>query len=295
MSLSIHDFRSRTSGHGGTKARSGHLADGPRRTALLGLVVGTHLTAVSALPVPSAPLALALSSLAFADRSAQARTPEEVLQGAQDSFLFGDYDAAAAEALRLIERGELPPALLREAHVLAAQCYLELGAEEAVDAAICAAHAVDPLWQPSSTVFTEREVIRFAAALRACPEVPARRAPGPDTSLGNVPGATPGTAPGAALGASPAAPTPSQPTTGATGAADATLSSALADSSTSALAAARASTPWFRRPLSWVVGGAAAVGVAVLALGSGGTGDPGRGPDPGNTEGMGDFPAAPED
>lgn len=229
------------------------------------------------LPPAPLPLVLVLTALAFAAQIVQAEAPEQALRAAQDSFLFGEYDAAAAGALHLIEKGGLPPALLREAHVLAAQCYLELGAEDAVDAAICAAHTVDPLWQPSSTVFTEREVIRFAAALRACPEAPTRSAPVLERPTDGTSSPSPNLTPGSQSPGSRAA--------------------LASPDSTSQVAGVppQAGRPWFRRPLSWIVGGAAAVGIAVLSLGSGDGGSPNGPEDSGNTDGMGDFPAAPED
>lgn len=205
--------------------------------------------------------------------AAWASSVEDRLQDAQDSFLFGDFGAAATGVIGLIEQGGLTPALLREANVLAAQCYLELGDEAAVDAAICAAHDADPLWQPSTNVLTEREVLRFATALRSCPEATRNTTPFFRNSPSGVDAgiAPAGAQPQSAISQNPDPATSLDPTGGDAG-----------------------SSSWLKKPVTWIVGGtAAAVGV-VLAMAGGGSGgdDPGAPSTPG---GIGDFPAAPED
>ncbi|MEZ4649784.1 MAG: hypothetical protein R3E97_13560 [Candidatus Eisenbacteria bacterium] len=223
---------------------------------------------------------------------ASAGTVQDQLLEAQDAFLFGDFDVAATKVIAIIETGGLTPSLLREAHVLAAQCYLELGDEAAVDAAICAAHDADPLWQPSTAVLTEREVIRFATALRSCPESPRHNPtliPGTEEVYGN--GARSGTNPGTTLGTETSGTDRSGTTssgtgTAAPGAAKSALSDAQPDGETT-------STPWFKKPIAWIVGGAAAAGAVLLASGGGGgSSDPG--PSGGDPTGIGDFPTAPE-
>ncbi|MCA9755879.1 MAG: hypothetical protein KDA27_08770 [Candidatus Eisenbacteria bacterium] len=215
---------------------------------------------------------------------ASASTIEDRLLAAQDAFLFGDFDVAATKVLEIIEMGGLTPSLLREAHVLAAQCYLELGDEAAVDAAICAAHDADPLWQPSSAVLTEREVIRFATALRSCPESP-RNTPLliPGTQSGSntsAPGST-----GSEFSGTESSGTRSTSDPHGTGPAGTGTSPASAEETTS--------TPWFKKPIAWIVGGAAAAGAVLLASGGGGgSSDPD--PSGGDPTGIGDFPAAPE-
>ena len=221
--------------------------------------------------------------------NADAKSVEDQLQEAQDAFLFGDFGAAANGVIGLIGQGGLTPPILREANVLAAQCYLELGDEAAVDAAICAAHDADPLWQPSTNVLTDREVLRFATALRGCPETirstkPFFRStpPIPDTTSGGS----------SAASGTDARPAESAPA-GTALPKGAGLDSATRDSGEGVDDSG--STPWFKKPVAWIFGGAAAAVGVVLAMGGGGANGPG-GPDgPENPGGIGDFPAAPED
>ena len=192
---------------------------------------------------------------------------EEQLRQAQDAFLFGDFSAAASGVISLVDQTGLSAALRREANLLAAQCYLELGDDAAVEAAICATHDADPLWQPSSDVLTEREVLRFSTALKGCPDAP--RATGP------VIEGPPASSPGIPVGSS----------------VDATSSVRVDPAAVDPLGSSDepGSRPWFRKPVTWIVGGAAAAVGIVLAMGGGGADDPAT------PTGIGDFPAAPED
>ncbi len=101
---------------------------------------------------------------------AEAQSGQIQLQKAQESILFGEFDEALAMVESAIASGELEGGSLREAHVLAAQCHLEAGDDDALKQSICSAHIADPLWRPSTAILTEAEVTRFSEALRLCPK-----------------------------------------------------------------------------------------------------------------------------